>query len=339
MSQIDTRKLIEETLPDLAMQIARKCLYPIGEGTDWRTPQQSSWRSQADYSRPFHRTVEPDGKGGYQYIYEPYRRPDAPDYRFRGRNGTLCTECRIGFYNLRVTEVLNTTYGPLDKVPAGPAVVSTKRYPNDSGEAVTKHINLTHKDWTDWSTSWELAVESEIEQTLKAGSEFYGVESETRLKISASASKSGSQGGGSETSQTDDTTTVIKPHSVLEVVTTKQPVKISQNIVVTGKLECSIDIVLMECWGESCSTFEQLLDVFRGVGAGNSRIRGWFSNPSHTIPEVVLESLTRPTVTIDIGLKDVPGDHYEQATRQRPLQPGDETLAAVDRAVDGKDRE
>lgn len=325
MSSFDERKLIDHTLPELAMTLA-KHVVPIGEGTDWRTPQQSSWRSQADLTRPFFRIVE-GGGGKYTYIYCPYRKPGATVYKWKAggkhhvqpRDPQIARECQIKFYNLRVTDVIDRRYGRLDKANIGPAEVSTRSYPNDGPGEQTLDLGTGKKQWIEWSSSWEVEVASEIEQTIKAGSELYGIESETKIKISASASTGGEKSGGEEQDSSEQRHTKINPYSILDVVTTRQPVEVSQDIVVTGQLECSVDIVLIECWGEANATLEQLFNVFRGLGAGNDRLREWFSDPTHTVPEEDLQAIKRPTVTLNIGLKGIPAESFEQATHERPI--------------------
>ena len=318
MSEFDTRKLIDTTLPALASQIA-PLIAPIGEGTDWRTPQQSSWRTQADLSRLFFRQVDKSGDG-YVYIYSPYRKENAPVYNFGGRNPEIATECQIKFYNLRVVDIIDRQYGALNQSPAGPGRSSTKRIPNDSSEPLEKNLSHTDRQWTEWGESLSLLLEAEIEQTVTAGSAAYGVESETKLRVRSEVDKESSEGGGSETTDTDESKTTIKPFHALEIVTTRQPVNINQDVTVTGTLECDIDLVLDQCYGEACIGFNAMMNVFRGIGAGNDRVRDWFANPNHTVAEAVLKEIERPTVTLNIGLRGVQGQSVEQSFRQRPIE-------------------
>ena len=323
MSTLDRRKLIDDTLPKLSAQIA-PLVAAIGEGIDWRTTSQSSWRSQADLSKGFNRDVQEDGNGGYVYIYRPYRKPGVDVYHgdfLPGRSGReVVKECQIKFYNLRVTDIIDRQYGPLDQSPAGQARSTTRKIPNDSPEPITKNVSHEDKQWTEWSESLGLLLEAEIEQTVKAGFAAYGVESETKLRVRSEVDTESSQSGGSEVTDTDSTSTIVRPFHNLEIVTSRQPVNINQNVVVTGELECDIDIVLEHCYGEACVGFDRLLDVFRGIGAKNSRVRSWFSNPRNTVDEHILKSIQRPTVTLDIGLKGVQGMSVEQTFRQRPIE-------------------
>ena len=322
MSGFDTRKLIDETLPQLARELA-PLVAPIGEGHDWRTPQQSSWRSQANLSRPFHRSTEKAEGGGYVYIYSPYRMPGAPHYGFGGRDSTVARECQIKFYGLRVTDIIDRQYGEIVKVNAGDPVVDVDSRPNDTPHEDEFKLASGRREWNEWSSNWKVAIESSLEQTLKAGSELYGIESETKISLTASAETGGESSGGREDTTDKERTTKISPWSTLDITTTRQPVKISQEITVTGQLDFAVDIVLDQCYGEAASSLEALKNVFRGLGAGNDRVRAWFSDPRHAVAESVLDALMTPTVTIDVGIKDVLGESYTQATKERPIKKGD----------------
>ena len=319
MSGFDTRKLIDHTLPALARELA-PLVAPIGEGIDWRTPQQSSWRSQADLSRPFRRTTQKAEGGGYVYVYSPYRKPGAPHYGFGGRDGTIARECQIKFYSLRVTDIVDRQYGELKRVNAGEPIVDVDSRENDGPH--TDEINLSsgRREWDDWGGHWQAAVSASLEQTIKAGSELYGIESETKLSVSASAETGGTTGGGREDTTDKSRATKISPYSILDITTTRQPVRISQEIKLTGTLDFAVDIVLDQCYGEACGSLDQLKNVFRGLGAGNDRVRAWFSDPRHAVAESALKALMTPTVTIDVGIKDVPGERYTQATKERPIE-------------------
>lgn len=319
MSEIDYRQIIDTTLPKIAAEIMEKCLQGIGHGVDYRTTTQSSYGTQADYSRPLYRETNKLDDGSYEYVYMPYRKPDAPNYRFKGRNPRIANECRMAFRHLRVTDIIDRKYGPLDKVPNGALEVDTESHPNPSPEPVHYAIQEGVKDWTEWGQNWELAIESELSQTIKAGSELYGVESETSLKVTASASTGGEKKGGTEKHEDHDARTIIEPNHQLDVITKRQPVLVSQDITLTGTLEFSCDVVLEHMWGESLATYAALLDMFRGVGAGNERLRDWFSDPSHEIPEDVLNSIDVPVVTINLGMHGVPADDVTQETNQYPL--------------------
>lgn len=342
MSSIDYRDIIEITLPDLAKQLA-KLIAPIGQDHDFEyrvkhhghytkhvylapVPWQSSWRDQVDWTKAFHRTVAKvtgaDGKSGHEYTYNPIRLVGVD--RPPGTNPDVVDECYITFRNLRVVDVLNQEYGPLDTIPTGPPTVTTKSYPNDSSSPLTKELETSEKSWTQLDESWQVAVESEFSQTIKAGSELYGVESETSFKLTAGYQQSQEKSGGKEASSTDKSTTVIKPYSRLDVVQTEQPVKLSQNIVVTGGLECEIVWGLRRCYDETSATLEKMLNVFRGLGANNDFLTAWFSDLSHTAPEDDLDKVKTPVVTINLGISDVPADQFTIATRQRPLGHGDD---------------
>lgn len=318
MSSIDRRQIIEDTLPRIAKELMQMCLKGIGEGQDYRTTTQSSYNSQADYSRPFHRVVN-ESADGYEYVYMPMRKPDAPNYRFSGRNPSIANECQVKFRNLRVTDIVKREYGSIDKSPAGSPQVSTISYPNDSPEPLELAFSSGTTEWTEWGSNWQVAMESEIEQTITAGSEVYGIESETKVRISASAETGGEQSGGSEKTEEAASSTTVQPYHVLDVTISRQPILASQKVLLVGTLDFEIDVVLEHMWGERCANWNALLDVFRGLGAHNDRIRDWFSDPSHCIPESVLESITRPTARIDIGLSGVPADDITQTTRQRPV--------------------
>lgn len=314
MSEINYRQIIQETLPRLALDIAH-LIKDIGRGVDYRTTTQSAWRSQADLSKPFHLQTEQAAKG-YEYIFSPRRKSDAPNY---GRTGPIAHECQIKFRNLRVTDIIDRQYGELDQSVSGSPVVTTREYPNDGPHEFDQTLEFSDEAWTEWGTNWGLAVETELEQTIKAGSELYGIESETRFKISASAETGGEKSGGQKRTESESKTIPISPYSILQVTTTRQPVQISQQVIVTGTLDFEVDIVLMHMWGENCQNFEALLNVVRGIGAKNDRIRSWFSNPAHTIPETVLKAIERPLVTIDVGLQGVPGESITQSNKEIPI--------------------
>ncbi|MDE2848211.1 MAG: hypothetical protein OXO51_16030 [Gemmatimonadota bacterium] len=337
MSSIDYRDIIDKTLPNLARQLAM-LMTPIGKGHefthrvkhhghytkhDYEAPvnEQNSWRDQVDWTKPFHRTVKkitgPDGAVAHEYTYNPVRLVGVN--RPPGRNPDIVDECYITFRNLRVKDVLNQEYGPLDTRPTGPATIHTKKYPNDSPEPVTKELETSSTEWTQLDESWEVAVQSEFSQTIKAGSELYGVESETSFKLTAGYQQAQAKSSGKEDTDTDKSTTTIDPFSVLEVVESEQPVKLSQNITVTGSLECEIQWGLWYCFDETSPTLEAMFNVLRGLGANDAFLNEWFSDPKHAPTEARLASIKTPVVTINLGISDVPADQFSITTRQRKL--------------------
>ncbi|MDE0011573.1 MAG: hypothetical protein OXU36_10515 [Candidatus Poribacteria bacterium] len=341
MSSIDYRDIIEKTLPALAKQLAM-LMEPIGKDHDFEyrvkhhghytkhvylapVPWQNSWRDQVDWTKPFHRTVRKvvgaDGQISHEYTYNPVRLTS--DSRPPNTLPDIVDECYITFRNLRVLDVLNQEYGKLDTTPTGTATTSVKTYPNDSPEPVTKELETSEKSWTQLDESWEVAVESEFSQTIKAGSELYGVESETSLKLTASYQQAQAKSGGKESSNMDKSTTTVDPFSTLEVVQTEQPVKLSQSIIVTGGLEVEVNWGLRRCYDETSATLEKLLNVFRGLGADNDFLTAWFSEDDHTVDEDKLEMVKTPVVTIDLGISDVPADQFSVAFRQRPIRSDD----------------
>jgi len=337
MSSIDYRTIIERTLPELAAELS-KLIKPIGQNHDFEmrvkhhghytkhvylapVPWQESWRKQVDYTKPFHRKVSASANG-HEYTYNPVRLAGVT--RPPGTTPDIVDECYITFRNIRVVDIIDQRFGPLDTIPTGPSVSAVKKYPNDSPEPATKTLGLSETSWTEWGKDWEAAVSSELSQTIKAGSELYGVESETSLKISAGYSQSGSKAGGKERSSSDETTTTVRPFSILEVVQSQQPVKLSQDIIVTGKLECEIEWGLLRCFDETSTGLSKMLDVFRGLGSDNEMLTEWFSNPDHCPTEDQLAAIQVPTVTINLGISDVPAEKFEVRFRQRPIKEAEE---------------
>ena len=337
MSSIDYRDIIDETLPNLARSLGM-LIEPIGKGHefthrvkhhghytkhDYEAPVdwQNSWRDQVDWTKPFHRTVRKvtaaDGTTTHEYTFNPVRRSDVTPPT--GRRADIVDECYVTFRNLRVKDVIDQEYGPLDTTPTGTATIHTKSYPNDSPEPVTKELETSSTEWTQLDESWEVAVQSEFSQTIKAGSELYGVESETSLKLTAGYQQAQAKSSGKEASSTDKSTTTIDPFSTLEVVESEQPVKLSQNITVTGSLECEVEWGLAACFDETSSTLETMFNVLRGLGANNAFLNAWFSNPVHAPSEARLKLIKTPVVTINLGISDVPADQFSITTRQRPL--------------------
>lgn len=313
--------LVNQELPALAVQLARLCAH-IGDGEDWGAPTQSSLRTQVDWSRPFERSEQPDAAGGYVYSFNPYRDPSATPYVWKGRDPRVVNEFIIRFSKIRVVDIISQRYGPLDTAKDGPPDVSVQKYPNDTPDAVDKEVEYSTQSWTDWSRSWALALETEFSETIKAGSEAYGIESETQFKVDVNANTAASKAGGSSSGNRDLTKLTIDPWTELDVLTSRQPVSISQSCVVTGAMDLQVEIELLFCYGETAAGLDDFLDLFRGIGASNVRIRDYFADPSHVLPESDLKAVKRPAVELDLGIDDIPGTQFTQELKTSSISHG-----------------
>ena len=245
-----------------------------------------------DFGRRWLRTTG-ERAGSTAYIYEPPNR----------------TGGRIIVYGVKVTDVLDVDYRPAETLPQGAPTVRIFREGNDAPRP--KRVELEVEDETatekENTIGWLVSTEFEI-ATRISGGVAVTAEASARLETRVEAR-------GDSRFETRNThrealrrPRTIGPYAELTGTLTTQLQKITQPVIVTGKLDASVYVEAHPEFAHSdFVSIDQLYDCMRGFGGVDGRVAEWWGKPGKAIAEDEMQRVfepLRPVVHLELRPHD-----------------------------------
>ena len=302
--------LVDQRLPDLAYNLAFSAFRSLVDfGYRPKNPHHKHGRAgryvniyrRADYNQAFTKiTKSRDGKPSFRY------RPVQHVY-----NTDEQDEAFIEFFNFRIDEEDIIGYdisSSADLSPTGAPVSKTYRLENARDVPYEEEFETEDSHERQKESSFGDIVSTEFETSIEGSAEIIGIDTKIQETIRNRAEQHSDQ-RWTETSNHRDLLRgkhKVKAWGYYDLVITDQPTEISQRVLVTGRLKCSVAIKGdMDREAVVWDELEEMYDSLRGFGGG-SYIGDLFGGAGQGLPETTVEHLESyaPIVTLDLGAKD-----------------------------------
>ena len=251
------------------------------------------------------------------YIYEPKNRPG----------------CKIIFYDLKMNDIDDIEYKPAEEAPQGKPKMRTYEIGNNAPRKKTEEFEIEDESTkeNERTFGWLVGTEFEASTRVTGG---VGVSAEFTASLKTRVEAHGDSRFTSRTSHREllRGPRIVGPYAKMIGVIEERMVKLTQPVIVTGKLDASVYIEAEHPHARSTFTsIAALYDCMRGFGGTDGRVAEWWGKPGKAIkenkmqktfepllPVIKLELRPHDTVTLmskkDVHEEPYPGreDLYEQ---------------------------
>ena len=343
----DLHKLVTEEFPVLAHKIAHTglSLLPLFRG--YRGKPEGipfahrkgfgRFHSQfTDYDKPFlydRAVVMPDDLGGGTgYRYAPVN-----------KEGKKVNPGRIIFHNLRLKDISDIEVGELDvaDVESKSKVITLDEYQNDGPRDFRRRTEVEKEIETskEKSFGWMVSAELRIRMTQRVGvsMEVFEAGGELETELTTRAEKRGDEEWrqSDRRRETTENEYYVSPYHDW-TLTTEQSVKnISQDVFITGVLECQI-LIEYPGWGyHNFRSLEDLRNAFTGFLPQAGFVGNWFADPDNSISLQTVNDWEQPELTLNCPIKGQRTRYSKAVSKQRPIPGREKLLEQSDEDDDG----
>ena len=236
----------------------------------------------------------------------------------------------ITFFNLRMVDIENVEFLPAEETPQGKPRVSYYKISNDTPHLRTEEYETEDEGSKERENTfgWLVSTEFEAATRISGG---VGVQAEVSARLETRVEARGDSRFETRSTHREALRgeRKVSPYGVLTATVTDQLTRLSQPVIVTGRLDCSVYIEAESPHGRGeWTSLGALFDTMRGFGGGSSdsRIVQWWGRSGQAVSENVMQKTFEPLIprtTIELRPHDTITVSNIQDEKERPV-PGRE---------------
>ena len=330
----DLRVLVEQDFPRLAFQIA-------DAGPRWMY-NRAHFGNRVNWSHDeYNQYAAAEAEGGVLRYAGPIERDGTDGYHYKAlhKDGGLNHLWYIAFYNVRLIDVEDVDPQPVQVLNPGEVhLVQVDSNDNDGPSFIDYEIDREKEEIRGSEHSFGATASTEFEATvsrsLGASVGPLSGKAEMTARFAAKLEARTDHAWRKSDRLTDKVKKSFRqfPYSSLEVTVQRGMPQLRQVIPTTGLLECNIQIDIRDANDQRFSSYDELVNVWRGLKSGHEFYSDFFGG-GHAVHEDVIDGWRRPRLTLDLEVEGRRVRYSKSDYVTKPI-PGREALFEQYRLAD-----